>query len=294
MTPDRRVAAVTGASGFLGSRICGALEDRGWLVRRLVRSPRPGDEESRRYVIDEPLDPNLLRSTDLLVHAAYDFGARSRKDIWHINVEGSRRLMEAARDAGVGRVIAISTMSAYEGTSQLYGQAKLEIERYVSSIGGCAIRPGLVYSREPAGMAGALMRVTRLPLVPLIAGGAHQFTVHLDDLIAAVVTIAEAEAVVSRPIGIAHPAPVSFRSVLSGLAALEGRRCRFVPVPWQAVYGGLRLMERLGLRPAFRADSLLGLVRPAPFVAGTEQVASLGITLRRFGDPPADAMESHV
>ena len=277
-----RIAAVTGATGYLGSRICTALEARGWQVRRLVRSPDPADPLSGRYDVGEPVGPELLDSVDLLVHAAYDFSLTTRTAIWDVNVEGSRRLLAAAREAGVGRILVLSTMSAYEGTTQLYGQAKLEIEAAAASVGACAIRPGLVYSKQPAGMAGALLKITRLPIVPLVARNARQYPVHLDDLMTAVVRLAEVDALPAGPLGIANPTPIPFRDLLLALAAAEGRRPRFMPVPWRLLYWALRAGEIARLKLPFRADSLLGLVYSAPSVPGADQLAQLGVALRPF------------
>jgi nucleoside-diphosphate-sugar epimerase len=173
-------------------------------------------------------------------------------------------------------------MSAYEGTTQLYGQAKLAIEAETAAVGGCAIRPGLVYGPQPAGMAGALQRLVRMPIVPLVAGRAQQYPVHIDDLMAAISSLAEARQLPTGPLGIANAHSVSFREVLTALARQEGRQCRFVPFPWRVLYAGLRVGELLPVRLPFRADSLLGLVHSAPFVAGADAVAGLGVTFRPF------------
>ena len=66
--------------------------------------------QSRREVTE------ALRSADALIHAAYDLSLTSSADIWRVNVEGTRRLLEAAKDAAVGRIIVLSSMSAFAGT----------------------------------------------------------------------------------------------------------------------------------------------------------------------------------
>lgn len=287
MTIARPVAAVTGAYGYLGSRICTTLESKGWRVVRLVRSPYPADDSSRPYDLAAPVDSDVLRSVDLLVHAAYDFSITSRTDIWRVNVEGTRRLLGTARDAEVRRILVLSTMSAYDRTTQLYGQAKLAIEEATVAARGCAIRPGLVYGEHPAGMAGALLKITHLPIVPLVAGNARQYPVHVDDLMTAIGALATADTLPAGPIGVANPTPVSFRDLLVALAEQEGRRCYFVPVPWQLAYWALRVGELLPIALPFRSDSLLGLVHSAPFVPGVEELEKLGVKLRAFQtDPP--------
>ena len=283
MTDTKRgVVGVTGASGYLGSRICSVLEREGWSVIRLVRSPAPGDSTARRLDLRAPIPPEGLASIDVLIHTAYDFSLTRRQDIWKVNVEGTRRLLSAARAAGVPRIVVLSTMSAYPGTGQLYGQAKLAIEAETLAAGGCVIRPGLVYGQGAAGMAGALLKATRLPVVPLIAGSARQFPVHIDDLLAAIAALASTPDPPSAPVGVANPQPVTFKVLLETLAAQEGRRCRFVPIPWQILYAMLRAGELLRLSLPFRADSLLGLVRPAPFVPHPEELERLGVVMRPF------------
>ncbi len=274
--------AITGASGYLGSRLSARFDSLGWDVVKLIRSPRPGHPDERRYVIDAPPAQGLLDSVDVLIHTAYDFSLTSRADIWRVNVAGTQRLLDAAVTAGVGRIIVLSTMSAYTGTTQLYGSAKLAIESATLAAGGCVVRAGIVYGAGAGGMVGGLRRMTRLPVVPLIVGASSLYPVHEDDLVSAVVALATHDSMPKGPIGVAQPEPVPFRTLMEGLARAEGRRCRFVPVPWRLVYGTLRAGEALHVQLPFRADSLLGLVRPAPSVPGQDDLARLGVRLRRF------------
>ena len=278
------VAVITGASGYLGSRICATLESRGWHVVRLGRSPVKGSPWVR-YDLAAPVSAEVrrvLQSADLLVHAAYDLSLTSTVDIWRVNVEGTRRLLEVASSARLRRVLVLSSMSAFAGTTQLYGRAKLDIEAMTVAAGGCAVRPGLVYGERSGGMAGALGKLVRLPIVPIIGGDARQYTVREDDLMTALGALAAAETLPPGTVGVAHSTAVTFRSLLVGFAAQQERRCHLVPIPWHLVYLMLRIGESLRLRLPFRADSLLGLVHTAPGVTGTDTLTRLGVTLRAF------------
>jgi nucleoside-diphosphate-sugar epimerase len=291
MTSPAPIAAVTGASGYLGSRICTTLESKGWQVIRLVRYPSRSHGRAYAYDLATPVSPEireLLHSADVLVHTAYDLSLTRPVDIWRVNVEGTRRLLEVAVDARVRRTLVLSSMSAYEGTTQLYGRAKLDIEAMTVASGGCALRPGLVYGERPGGMAGALRKLTRLPIVPVIAGGARQYTVREADLMMIIAVLAAAETLPPQVISVAYPIPVLLPDLLRAFAAQEGRRCRLVPVPWQLVYALLRAAEFLHLRLPFRADSLLGLVRTAPCVSGREALAALDVTLHPLTFDSAD------
>ena len=289
MTDDTRgtrgTVAITGASGYLGGVILRRLTADGWSTLSLVRTV--SDDRSRRYVIDEEPEANLLDGVDVLVHCAYDMTLRSRDAIWRVNVDGTRKLLDAAARSGVGCTIVLSSMSAYEGTEQLYGLSKLDIERDASGIGAISVRPGLVYGPTAGGMAGTLSKLTALPVVPVVASRAYQFTVHEDDFAEAIAAliVAGPDAGSAGPIGIANPQPVPFRQVIEGLARMQGNHCRTLAVDWRLVHAALRMAERLSIALPFRADSLLGLAQPAPFVPNLAVLAELGVSLRRFGQP---------
>lgn len=273
-------ALVTGAYGYLGSLFRGRMEEAGWTTTALTRTPKSGDSAAR-WSLDAPPPEDLLDSCDALVHCAYDFEPRAREDVWALNVAGSGRLLDAAAKAGVGRILVVSSMSAYEGTGQIYGQAKLAIERATFDAGGIAIRPGLVWGDDPRGMAGTLRRLTRLPVLPDLGPGARQFPVHEDDLARTVVEILASPSWTPEVFGVAQPRAVDFRSVLLALADDDGRRHRFVRVPWQALYGILAVAEKMRVSPV-RADSILGLVRPAPDVPPSVAFPDLGTKMREM------------
>jgi nucleoside-diphosphate-sugar epimerase len=285
MPSQAPVVAVTGASGYLGSQICQSLESRGWRAIRLARSPEQSQGQGFSYDLAMPVTAQVreaLLSANALIHAAYDLSLTSPADIWRVNVEGTRRLLEAAKEAAVDRIIVLSSMSAFEGTTQLYGRAKLDIEAITAEFGGCAVRPGLVYGDRAGGMAGAMRKLTILPVVPVIAGGVGVYTVREQDLMRVVARLAAAASLEPGTISVAHPSRVSLTDLLRAFAAQEERRCRFVPVPWRLIYGLLRSGELMRLRLPFRADSLLGLVRTAPRLIGGDQLARLGVTLHAF------------
>jgi nucleoside-diphosphate-sugar epimerase len=290
MTNESRVAVVTGASGYLGSRICRTLEAKGWQVVRLTGSQPEVPGRVIRYELAAPITTEVseaLRSANVLIHAAYNLSITGPDDIWRVNVEGTRRLLQAAKEAATGRIIVLSSMSAFEGTSQLYGRAKLQIEAMTVEYDGCAIRPGLVYGEQAGGMAGALRKLTVLPIVPVISGGAGLFTVREDELLEAIDHLASVEVLEPGTISLAHPEKSTLAELLSSFAGQENRRSRFVPVPWQPVYWLLRIGEFLRVPLPFRADSLLGLVHTAPGLVGRKQLAELGLTMSAFKSGPA-------
>jgi nucleoside-diphosphate-sugar epimerase len=279
MTSGRPIAAVTGASGYLGRVIRSALEADGWRTIALVRSPQPEDADAIPFTLGDRIDPAILEGVDALIHCAYDLSLTSRRAIWDVNVTGTEQLLDAALVAGVGRSLVISSTAAYPGTEQIYGRAKLATEDIASARGAIVIRPGLVFGPHAGGMVGSLSKAMALPVVPLLAGRSHIYTVHEDDLTAVVLKLATMPEPPTTPVVVAHPEPVNVAVLLRNLAAARGSRTRFVPVPWQPAFWVLRLAEMASLRLPFRADSLWGLAHPPPPPAPTTTDA-LGLSLR--------------
>jgi dihydroflavonol-4-reductase len=109
-------ALVTGASGFLGWHLARVLLEHGVSVRALVREGSRIDGLDVERVTGDLRDADSLRRAvagcGLVFHAAADYRlwARDPGDMYRTNVDGTRNLLEAARDAGVERVVYTSTV----------------------------------------------------------------------------------------------------------------------------------------------------------------------------------------
>jgi len=277
-----RTIGVTGATGFVGGVVAEAFAAAGHRVVAFGRRPAP-PYEHRAYSLATPVDERALADVDAVVHCAYDLTLTDPRAIERVNVGGTDALVRAAQRAQT-RVVLVSSMSAYPGTTQIYGQAKLRSERIVLGAGGEAVRLGLVWGAGEAGMIGTLRRLARLPVVPMFGRDLHQFTVHAADVGAAFVELAGLERV-GEPLGLAHPEPVPFEQIVRHLS--DRRPPAFVRVPWRPVYATLRAAELLRLPMPVRADSLLGLVRAAPRVENAGFWPAHGVELTPFGAAPA-------
>lgn len=281
--------AVTGANGYVGGVIARALRGAGGRVIALQRRDGP---DARRYALGEPLSPGLLAGVDVLVHCAYDWQPLRWPEIERVNVGATFALFDAARTAGVGRIVFISSASAFEGCRSNYGKAKMAVERRAGEWNAVVVRPGVVFGPGAKGMMGSLMKLAGLPAAPMVGGGGQLMQmVHEDDLGAAMVRLARRPwEPVAGPVTAAAERLWTLRELMRLAAEARGRRPVFVPLPWRAIWLLLKAAESAGLRPRTRSDSLIALMHPNPSPDFTV-TRRLGLTFR---EPDRDSVSPRV
>ncbi len=186
---------VTGASGMLGGAVADAFADRGDVVTVLQRRPAGG---SHREVLGDVADVDVARRAvdgqDAVVHLAAKVDVVGQ---WHdyvaTNITGTRQLIEAARTAGAGRFVQVSSPSvAHAGTSLVgvgagpadpehargsYARSKAYAEQLALAADGpdlqvVAVRPHLVWGPGDTQLVGRIIDRARSGRLPLIGNGA--------------------------------------------------------------------------------------------------------------------------
>jgi NADH dehydrogenase len=262
---------VTGASGFIGQPLVRRLLAAGHRVRSLVR--RAGEQAVLPHVEIEVGDvrdsgavDRATRGMDAVAHLACATGVARERVAWAVNVEGTRRLLDAARANGARRFVFVSSISAARERIGPYGRTKREGETLVSTSGleWVIVRPSLVYGPGPAGLFARLERSLRGAMMPVIGDGSIALDpIHVDDVCAVIEQCLARAEVVGKSYDLLGPDRVTFLELLVRLAAAVGARPRFVRLP---VVVALPLARALGLlmeRPPLSEDHVLGMVSPA-------------------------------
>jgi uncharacterized protein YbjT (DUF2867 family) len=174
---------VTGGSGFVGGHVVHELRGRDLPVRCLVRDPRTGSRLAAlgcELLQGDMTDPASLRraveGADAVVHLVAIRQGRER-DFQRIMVDGTRDLLTAAKEAGVGRFVHMSALGTSEETKNLvpYYRAKWEMEGLVraSGIPYVIFRPSFVFARD-GGILPTFARLARYAPVTPITGSGRQ------------------------------------------------------------------------------------------------------------------------
>jgi UDP-glucose 4-epimerase len=254
---------VTGASGFVGSALCGHLVERGLttmgVVRHFPANPVPGvDYQIVSGLNKSKLWKEILVGMDVVVHCAARAHVMTDSEVdplavfREVNVEGTRCLAEQAASYGIKRFIYISSIKVNgEGTGEqplkaddipapedAYGISKWEAEQVLQKI-ACnskleivIIRPPLVYGPEVRANFLKLMRLVKsgLPL-PLGAIRNSRSFVALDNLVDLILTCLQHPAAIDQTFLVSDGDDLSTPELLRRTAKAFGKSPRLIPIP---------------------------------------------------------------
>ena len=267
---------ITGANGFLGSSLARFLLDAGHTVAGSVRAGPgkvigvPGIKEIGVVELGRPFDKNLFRQKDAVIHCAHDFSPDSVRQ----NIDGTRAIYAAARDAGVGRQAFLSSYSARRDSPVDYGRIKHELENFFLAAGQVVIRPGLVIGN--GGLFGRNMRrILSSPVIPLPDGGRDRVPiVGILDFLAATRLIIES----GRPgaYNLFCNEPVTLRELTESLNRHAGHRSMYVGIPCSWSVWFLNTMQKLGVRFPVNVNNLKALKHTQPRIYASDLKGLLG------------------
>jgi dihydroflavonol-4-reductase len=315
---------VTGASGFVGSAVARQLLQMGEQVRVLVRST-----SSRVNLADPKLDivqgdlrdaaslERALQNVRVLFHVAADYRlwARDDNEIIRINVEGTRALMEAARHAGVERIVytsSVATLKARPGgvpsdeTFPLderaavgaYKYSKVVAERLVERMVAEQSLPAVIVNPStPIGPGDVRPTPTGRIIVEAAAGRMPGFVdtglnlVHVEDVAAGHIAAWQKGRIGERYI--LGGEDVRLGDMLAEIARFVGRTPPKLRLPRRLIfpiaYGAEAVAYFTGKEP-FVTTTGLKLAKDLMFFSSAKAERELGYRARPYGEAVADAI----
>jgi nucleoside-diphosphate-sugar epimerase len=272
---------VTGASSPLAVGVIRRLLLRSdvqiWCGRHRKDIPLT---DPRLHVIDLDLTFELrgrLSRFDMVIHFAGVTHADDEQQYWKVNLEGTCRLAEAAREHGCRRFVYISTRCATHG-SGAYGESKLAAEEEIQKLDWeslLIIRPAEIYGGGGnEGIDRMLAIARRWRMVPALFGDSNLLfaPMHVDDF-----TRIAAELIQQHNNGI-RIETICGPENLNGLALASriAKHHRAVPLPlwWPAVSAALKLLHKLGFT-IVKPDQLTRLTGEKTGTASTKSTTDV-------------------
>lgn len=254
---------MTGATGFIGSRLAHALHDRGHTLALAVRNPKaaqklvPGHHYERvdfnTAVTAETWQPLLTRTRggspsipyDVVINAVGILQETPRQRFHTVHSAAPIALFDACVATGVRRIVQISALGADAEARTAYHLSKRAADEHLRQLPSEHViaQPALVFG--PGGTSARLFStLARLPVIPLPGRGDQQVQpIYVDDLIDAVVALVETPSLPASTVPLVGPHPVSLRAFYAQLRRAQGLRAGpiFIPVPMAM----MRLTARL-------------------------------------------------
>jgi dihydroflavonol-4-reductase len=312
---------VTGGTGFVGSAVLRALGGRGLRLRALARAASArGNLEGVEceIAVGDMTDPAAMAAAmagaRFAFHVAADYRlwARDPASIMRANLDGTRTVMEAARAAGVERIVYTSSVAtldagreAIDETAPLadgegigvYKRSKVAAERLVERMVAEGLPAVIVLPSTPIGPRDIKPTPTGRIVVEAAAGRIPAFVdtglnlVHVDDVAAGHILALERGRVGERYILGGQNA--SLRQLLADIAALTGRRAPTLGLPRAPLYPLAFAAEGLarltGREPMVTRDAL-DMAAHRMFFTSAKAERELGYEARPYQKALQDAL----
>ena len=312
MTEERKAVLVTGASGFVGRRLCERLKEAGARVIALGRNPAEGPWHGfiACDLSREGPGAEALAGIDIIFHLASKAHSLAETPgeaylYQPVIVDGTERLLESAKEAGIGTFIYLSSVKAMgEGnpyqlplvamdetwphTPQTpYGRAKAEAEERVHEAGlahAVILRPTMVFGPgEKGNLPRMIEAVRRERFPPIPETGNRRSMIHVDDVVAFAIRAAQRPIAAGRTYILAHPDAVSTRGLYDAIRESLGKEKRSWSVPMSllklAACGGSLLGGLTGKRMPLDLETLEKLTGSA-WYSGERAIKELDYTPR--------------
>jgi uncharacterized protein YbjT (DUF2867 family) len=280
---------VTGATGFIGPHVAHTLVKDGHDVRALVRDPagaRAVEAWGVELVTGNMRDPASLRraveGVDAVVHLVAIITGRPR-DFEELMTQGTRHLVTAAQEAGVGKLVLMSALGTSPETRDLvpYYRSKWDMEQTVkdSGIPYVVFRPSFVFGK--GGALATFARVARLaPLTPIVGNGAQRIQpIWVEDVAAYFAEAVRRDDVRNRTFEIGGPDILDWNELYRRIKRVLGKSRPSIHVPFGLMRLNAALLDALPGKAPVTPDQLKMLAAGDNVVSNDEAVQVFGIPL---------------
>jgi uncharacterized protein YbjT (DUF2867 family) len=234
---------VTGASGFIGTRLVLALTQAGHEVVCAARTVNP-DAAAHFIAADFTRDHSVkdwlprLAGVHVVVNLVGILKESRSQTFAALHELAPRALFAASAEAGVRKVVQVSALGADAQATSRYHLSKRHADEFLITLplSWVIVQPSLVFGRGGAS-ARLFTLLASLPLIPLPGHGEQSVQpIHVHDLRIAMLRVIESDAITRRYIAAVGPRALSFREMIAALRAQLGlSRARFIAVPMPMV-----------------------------------------------------------
>jgi uncharacterized protein YbjT (DUF2867 family) len=266
---------LTGATGFIGSHLARRLVADGWEVRCLVRKPEQTSgflRQNCELFSGDILDPvrltSALRGVEGIINLVGIIREKKGLTFEAAHRQGTRNLLQAAREVGVTRFIQMSALGTRPEATSRYHQSKWQGEEAVrhSGLAYTIFRPSVVFGPEDQFINLLLKMARKLPVLPHFGWGRVQ-PIWVEDVVTCFARSLNDAGAVGRTFDLAGPEAFTIDELFDMLCRLLGTsKPRLTPPQW-LLWAGARMFE-LTPHPPLTREQLVMLTEENPVDIG--------------------------
>ena len=247
---------VTGATGFVGRALVPRLVEGGATVRCLIRpskhSPRLPKEIPLQVAIAPITDFRGVRAAmvgvDTVIHLASAEWRGARGSLQKVDVDGTRKMIEAAKEAGVGRLIYLSHVGADKSSAYDVHRTKGYVEDLIrrSEIPHTIFRSTLLYGEEDSFANCIAMALATVPSVFLMPANGKMLVQPLwvEDLVTCIEWSLDDLTTINQTLTLGGPEFITFEQMTRIIMEATRLTRTFVPVGIPYLRWGAAFLER--------------------------------------------------
>jgi len=248
---DRLAHAVTGAFGYSGKYIAQRLVDRGHNVITLTNSPHranPFGETIRAYPFNFDKPHKLAESLQEVSVLYNTYWVRFNHELFtHANaVRNTVTLFNAAKTAGVGRIVHVSITNPSLDSHLEYFRGKAQLEEALKETGlsYAILRPTVLFGKEDILINNIAWALRRLPAFGIFGDGQYRLQpIYVDDLAEIAVDLGDKEE--NSVVNAIGPETFTYRGLVERIGEIIGKQRPIIPLPPRLGYGASVVIGKL-------------------------------------------------
>ncbi|TIX48785.1 complex I NDUFA9 subunit family protein [Alteraurantiacibacter aquimixticola] len=238
---ENKLVVLIGGNGFLGTHVAQDLLDRGARLRIVARNPESARklkplanlgqlQLARCNVKNADSIRACVKDADAVVYLVGTFGSDQKE----LHAEGARIAAEAAKAEGAEAFVYVSSLAADAEAEGTYASTKgigeaMVLEAFPKAT---IMRPSVIFGQDDAFINMFAGLVASLPALPVFGPDAKLQPVWVDDVAEAVgVALADPATHGGKTYELAGPDVITMEQLHEDIAAAQGRKRGFIPVP---------------------------------------------------------------
>ena len=288
---------VAGASGFVGRRLCPALEEAGYEVVAMTRNP-DRYAGAGRPVAGDVHDPGSLGAALEGCDAAYYLvHSLDSADFERLDAEAATAFGRAAAAAGVQRIVYLGGLGKDDDDLSAHLRSRREVEQLLGS-GGVPVttlRAGIVIGHQGLSWEMTRQLVERLPLMvtPKWVSTRTQ-PIAVGDVVRYLVGVLDVPETAGRPFEVGGDEVLRYSDMMRRVAAVEGRPLVLLPVPLLSPKLSSRWLSLVTDVDAAAGRSLVDSMVNEVVVEDDELHRLIPFQRRSFDDAVRDALQERA